>query len=157
MDPVLPYAPACDRTLDADTAHAIGMMLNAYTEWLNTWQTFNGQDPTYTPTQFLDHKPDAQLWGAIEIAAIYDSTDHTVLALRIHDGDEGGPHGLTGWWDEYPVWEHTGAHNTPHPDNYKLVGHTRELRHMTQEFDTGLTIAMQDGTLTYHGQDHPST
>lgn len=154
MDPVLPYAPPCDRNLDPDTTHGIAIMLDHYCAWINAWLD---NDPwpnehRYTPIQFLDNKPDAQLYGNIEIAAIYDSTDHTVLALRIHDGDEGGPHGLTGWWDEYPVW------SSPNKEQVVpvIVGRTVQLQHMTQEFDTHLSVIMQDGTLTYHGQDHPS-
>ncbi len=140
--------PKLDRNLDPTHAYAIGQMLNAYTEWLNTWWTFNNgpdhrtpEPEPYTPTHFLDWKPDnpQPLYGDAHIDAIY-AQHHIVYALTISDGDDGGDTHLTGYFDDWPVTQ---------------GGLT--LDHMTQEFDTGLTIAMHDGKLTYHGKETPCT
>ncbi len=132
--------PTLDRDLDPHHAYAIGTMLNAYTEWLNTWQTFNEQEPTYTPTQFLDWKPEQHRYGQADLHAIYKQW-YVTYAITIYDGDEGGSTNLTGYFD-------TG--------NDFQGNHYFELDYMTQEFDTMLTIAMEEGKLVYHGKDHPS-
>ena len=145
--PYYPRLPLCNRDLTLTHAYAIASMLDAYTTWLNAW--LETWDPPskhrYTPTQFLDSDPNKSLYGYVGIDAIYQNNNFIVYALTISDGDDGGDTGLTGWLDQYPVWE----------DN-KIVARHTELQHTTQEFETLLTIAMQEGTLTFHGQDHPS-
>lgn len=139
--------PLCDRDLSPDHAYPIAVMLDTYTAWLNGWLDNDPYpcDYRYTPTQFLDHRPADSLYGATHIDAIYETNNFTVYALTIYDGDDGGATGLTGWFEEYPVW-----------GDDKIVGQRTELHHMTQEFDTMLSVAVQEGTLTFHGQDHPS-
>lgn len=121
--------PVCDRDLDPNIGRAIAMMLDRYCVWLNEWLASDPYpvDHTYNPVQFLDTtQTEPYLYGSCCIDSIFPSSWYNVVALTIHDGDEGGSTGLIGWFTTGPEEE-------------------LELINMTQEFDTMIHFIMQEG------------
>jgi hypothetical protein len=87
-------------------------MLDIYCEWLNAWldgEKAQGRFPNdpefrYEPKQFLVHDPANDLWGQGEIHAVIptggsSSWGRVLVEATVSDGDEGGPHDLTAWFD----------------------------------------------------------
>jgi hypothetical protein len=106
-------------------------MLDLYCEWLNRWSydSDGGAMHVYELHQFMVTDPNRGLYGDARLCAVIPDVgwgSFMVVAL-VSDGEEGGPHEITAWFEVMP-------------DN------TTTIAAMVQGFDTSRQFIYQDHT-----------
>lgn len=110
-------------------------MLDLYCEWLNAWSATDN-DPTnethYDLHQFLVTDPERNLYGSGEVLAVVPGAGtwssafpRFMVVAHVNDGDEGGGHDLTAWFEV-------------NDDN------TTTIVAMVQGFDTNMQFIYED-------------
>ncbi len=100
--------------MELTTAQRINNAIELYCDWINAaLDKDKDVEFRYTAAMFYERR----------LIVDYETTGYRVIVLSIYDGDEGGYHTITTYWDE------------------------DTLHAMTQEFDSGLHFIYNDGKM----------
>ena len=100
-------------------------ILELYCEWLNRWGTTMDDPQPYELHQFMEPPGGARVAGIIP----HVMDDGFVVIVEVSDGDEGGPHELTAYFELLP-------------------GNTTAIRDLIQGFDTDRQFVYQNRQFT---------
>lgn len=125
-----PLYPSISRDAPPDLMYVVATMLDTYCDWLNLHEAsyeakYNLSPYSFSPPSWIDNPEDTPTpCGHSVIRAIYETSDHWVLALYTDNGEDDGPSTITGYWN--------------------ITGRKMILAHLLQEFDTYLQPILTD-------------
>lgn len=116
-------------------AHGIALVIDTYCTWLNQWNENDDPFMEIEPRHFLNDR-----WAFVKLNTDpYETYNYEVWSLTVDYGDDGGPQGLTAWFG-------MGYEFVPNAKFPRLIDFG-SLEHLTQTFDSRLSIVMEDGNI----------